>query len=286
MGELAGGLVVLYSKSYVGNYSRFLIALAWTVEVIAVLIGLTISIVVALSAYDSIASESNVSLLDGTSAIAVAALPFVLIAVVEICKIPLTFAFMSVRNVAWRVMFLLFVLFLCLITFETMLNGFERNFSNLNRAIDSRKNEIESAESEIALLENRRDHVVRFTEDELLGEVEVDRAEIDTEYRQVVQRIDANTRDVLADIDYGFKPELEQEIVRLETVRDELLPRLAGRNRGRGGSLLDPTARQHQRQLQRARTAARRTRRLKTEFAAAMATANVFTRGGRGAQVP
>ena len=160
---------MLYSKQYVGNYSRFLIALAWTVEIIAVLIGLTISIVVAVSAYNSFASESNVSLLDGTSAITVAALPFVLIAVVEITKIPLTFAFMAVRNLVWRLMFVAFVMFLCLITFETMLNGFERNFSNLNRSIDTRKNEIENAESEVELLEARRAHIVKFTEEDVMG---------------------------------------------------------------------------------------------------------------------
>ena len=99
---------MLYSKTYVSNYSRFLVALAWIVEVLAVLIGLTISIVVSVSAYNSFASADDVSLLDGTSAIVVAGLPFVLIAVVELCKIPLTFAFMSVRNVAWRSLFLVF----------------------------------------------------------------------------------------------------------------------------------------------------------------------------------
>ena len=178
-----------YTRKYVGTYSRFLIALAWTVEVIAVLIGLTISVVVAISTYNSYSTDSQVTLLDGTSAIVVAALPFVLIAVVEICKIPLTFAFMSVRHLAWRMLFLVFVVFLCLITFETMLNGFERNFSNLNRAIDFRKNEIENVDSEIELLQERRNYIVKFTEDELVGEVEGEREVIDSQYRQTVQRI-------------------------------------------------------------------------------------------------
>ena len=272
---------MLYSKNYVSNYSRLLIALAWTVEVIAVLIGLTISIVVAVAAYNSYASDSEVSLLDGTSAIVVAGLPFVLIAVVEITKIPLTFAFMSVRNLAWRLMFLAFVLFLCVITFETMLNGFERNFSNLNRAIDSRKNDIESAESEIALLENRRDYVVKFTEDELLGEVEAERGEIDAEYQQVVQRIDANTRTVLNDIDYGFKDELEAEIVRLETVRDEYYRDWraeTGALEDRFSTLLlgniSGSSDERERLLGELEA-------LKEEFAGAMATANMFNRGTR-----
>jgi hypothetical protein len=212
---------MLYSKTYVSNYSRFLVALAWIVEVLAVLIGLTISIVVSVSAYNSFASADDVSLLDGTSAIVVAGLPFVLIAVVELCKIPLTFAFMSVRNVAWRSLFLVFVVFLCLITFETMLNGFERNFSNLNRAIDARKNDIESVESEVLLLEKRREHIEKFTEEELLGEVDVSRNSIDADYKQMLRNVDQNTNRILADVDYSFKGELEAEVGRLMDVRDE-----------------------------------------------------------------
>ncbi len=212
---------MLYSKRYVGNYSRFLVILAWTVEIIAVLIGFTISIVVSVSAYNSFASSGSASLLDGTSAVVVAGLPFLLIAVVELCKIPLTFAFMSVRNIFWRLLFLGFVAFLCLITFETMLNGFERNFSNLNRAIDSRKNNIESVNSQVVLLEKRRIHIEKFTEEELLQEVESSKTEIDGEYKAVVLKIDNNTSKVLSGIDYSFKKKIEADIARLMDVRDE-----------------------------------------------------------------
>ncbi|MGI9326392.1 MAG: hypothetical protein ACR2PZ_14315 [Pseudomonadales bacterium] len=272
---------MLYSKKYVSNYSKFLIALAWTVEVIAVIIGLTISIVVSVSAYNSFASKDDVGLLDGSSAIIVAALPFVLIAVVEVCKIPLTFAFMSVKNLAWRTMFLAFVAFLCLITFETMLNGFERNFSNLNRAIDARKNDIESSQSEIALLENRRDYVIKFTEEELLAEVDASQSEIDGDYRRTVQRIDQNTSKVLADIDYGFKDELEAEVTRLEIVLDGYYTDWRAETQAvedRFSSLLigNISGSTEERDRLLAELEA-----LKQEMAQAMSTANVFNRGGR-----
>jgi len=272
---------LLYSKSHIAKHSRFLIGLAWTVEIIAVIIGLTISVVVAVSAYNSYASNDQVGLLDGTSAVLVAALPFVLVAVVELCKIPLTFAFMSIKHIAWRILFCSFVVFLCLITFETLLNGFERNFSNLNRAIDLRKNEIENAESEVLLLENRRDYVVKFTEDELLSEVDSSREVIDGEYAATVARIDADMRRVLASVDYGFKPELEAEIVRLQDVRDGyytdwraetaaveerfselLLNNISGSSNERDRLLADLEV-------------------LKSEFAQAMASANFFNRTTR-----
>ncbi len=211
---------MLYHKKYIATYSKFLINLAWTVEIIAVLIGFTISVVVAVSAYKSFATNGGVGLLDSTSAITVAGLPFVLIAAVEICKIPLTFAFMCVQNFFWRSLFLFFVLFLCLITFETMLNGFERNFSNLNRAIDTRKNEIENIESEIVLLNRRKDHIQKFTEDELLQEVEQSRNFINADYSKMVNQVNSNTRKILSSVDYSFEDELNDEIARLMDIRD------------------------------------------------------------------
>ncbi len=212
---------ILYLKNYVASYSRFLIILAWTVEIIAVLIGFTISVVVAVSAHRSFATSGSTGLLEGASAITVAALPFLLVAAVELCKIPLTFAAMCVRNIFWRSLFLFFVLFLCLITFETMLNGFERNFSNLNRAIDTRKNNIESMESEIVLLDRRRQYTQRFTEEELEQEVTQSREKINTDFNRMITQVNSNTRKALATIDYSFEPKLKEEIGRLMAVRDD-----------------------------------------------------------------
>ena len=272
---------MFYSHHTLLKNARLLITLAWTVEVIAVLIGLTISIVVAVSAYTSFASEGDVGLLEGSSSILVAALPFVLIAVVEICKIPLTFAFMAVRNRLWRGMFLTFVLFLCLITFETMLNGFERNFSNLNRAIDTRKNNIESAEQAIGLLENRRAYVVKFTEEDLTTELDAEQVIIDGQFNDAAVKIDQNTREVLSNIDYGFQDELTEEIVRLELVRDKYYDDWRDETEAveeRFSTLLlqniGGSASERDRLLAELDT-------LKREFDQAMATANFFNRSQR-----
>ena len=172
----------IYSQSQVSYYADFLVKLAWVVEILAVAIGLTISVVMGLATYASFEQSSGSGFIEGSAAILVTALPFILIAVVELCKIPLVFAFMAVKNLFWRVLFLLFVLFLCLITFETMFNGFERNFANLNRAIDERTVENANLDSEIALLELRRANITKFTEDELVAELESSRAQINDQF--------------------------------------------------------------------------------------------------------
>jgi len=208
-----------FDRKNFSYYSTFLIRLAWTVEIIAVCIGFMISILVSVSAFRS--STDSIGFLDSTSAILIAGLPFLLIAVVELCKIPLVFTFMNVRSKYWRSIFPLFVLFLCLITFETMLNGFERNFSNLNRAVDNRNNEIINIDSQIALLEKRRGYAQKFTEDDLTIEVEQKNEFLDQELNRNVRRINAVESNQLSGIDRGFEPQLDAEIRELMTLRDK-----------------------------------------------------------------
>ncbi|MET4695704.1 hypothetical protein [Endozoicomonas lisbonensis] len=209
-----------FSDKYKGRYASFLIGLAWTVEIIAVLIGLTIAIVVSISANESYSNQETASLLGNNASILVAGLPFLLVAVVELCKIPLTFAFMAVKNVFWRGLFLFFVAFLCLITFETMLNGFERNFSNLNYAIDTRKNNIENIDAEIELLNRRMERVQVFTADDLVQETDAMQLDIDEQYRTSVNRINAETEAVISGIDYGYQETLDAEVLTLMERRD------------------------------------------------------------------
>ncbi|WP_216638407.1 hypothetical protein [Endozoicomonas arenosclerae] len=209
-----------FSKKYNEGYASFLIRLAWTIEVIAVLIGLSISIVVSISANQSYLDQESVNLLGHSSSILVAGLPFLMMAAAELCKIPLTFAFMSVKNLFWRSLFLFFVLCLCVVTFETMMAGFERNFSNLNYAIDTRKNDIENIESEVALLNRRQERVQVFTESDLNQEIESQQLSIDESFRTRVNKVNAKTESILSGIDYSFQEELDTEIQDLIEKRD------------------------------------------------------------------
>jgi hypothetical protein len=214
------GYMMYYDRENVHFYSRFLIRLAWAVEVIAVLIGFTISILMAVSAFKSISNFENTDVIDSTSSIVVAGLPFLLVAVVELCKIPLVFTFMNVRSVLWRSIFLFFVFFLSLITFETMLNGFERNFSNLSRAIDNRKNEIVNVDTQIELIEKRRDHVQKFTEEELNQELAAQTALLDEQLSANLLQIEQAKNKQLASINTSFEKGIRDDIDRLMAIRD------------------------------------------------------------------
>ena len=130
-----------------------LVKFAWAIEIIAVLIGFLISIMVSYSVYFEIQREDHPFNFNDFSAILVAGLPFLLVAVVEATKIPVATAMMYAKNKSWKIMLFVGVLMLTLITFETMINGFERNFANLTMAIDERKDKALLMEQNIQNIE-------------------------------------------------------------------------------------------------------------------------------------
>ena len=141
------------------NIGVSLVKFAWVVEILAVSIGFLISIIVSFSVYAELNKTNRTLTFGDYSSILVAALPFVLVAVVEAAKIPVATALMYAKHFWWRVLFFIGLLLLAGITFETMLNGFERNFSGLNITIDEKKNESLLLQDKIDVLENRKEEI-------------------------------------------------------------------------------------------------------------------------------
>lgn len=121
---------------------RFLYWFAWIVEVFACVIGIAIALTVLYETNIEIetATGKEVSLFSPNSLLA--ALPFFMIAVVELTKIPLATAFYFSKTLLWRLIFIMALMFVAFITFETGFNGFERNFARTNLVVDKYKREL------------------------------------------------------------------------------------------------------------------------------------------------
>ncbi|MGO3408517.1 hypothetical protein [Marinomonas sp.] len=141
------------------NIGVRLVKFAWVVEILAVSIGFLISIIVSFSVYTQLDKTDRTLNFGDYSSILVAALPFVLVAVVEAAKIPVATAMMYAKHRSWRLLFFVGLIMLATITFETMLNGFERNFSGLNIIIDDRKNEALLLQDKIDVLNRRKEEI-------------------------------------------------------------------------------------------------------------------------------
>lgn len=133
-----------------------LVRFAWLVEIVAVLIGFLISIIVSYSVYFQINRADEAFTFGEYSTILVAGLPFFLVAIVEATKIPVATALMYAKHRSWRIILFIGLLLLATITFETMINGFERNFSNLTLTIDEKKNDELLLQHKIDILEDKK----------------------------------------------------------------------------------------------------------------------------------
>ena len=108
-------------------FGKKVLALAWAVEIFAVLIGISIAIIYGMSGYDKI---ENPTFSDKTNAIT-GTLPFFAIAIVELAKIPLAAGLYKVRIFGWRVLILTALVCLTIVTFETMFLGLEQRTTNM-----------------------------------------------------------------------------------------------------------------------------------------------------------
>jgi len=143
---------------------KSLIFFAWAVEICAVIIGFAISIMQGITSFSEIEAnrETGLGFGDYTN-VFIAMMPFFMVAIVEITKIPFVGATYKTSNTRWKIIFGTSLVFLAFITFESALNGFERNFHALIFSIDKHKKELIAVEEKIVPLLEQRDILANLT---------------------------------------------------------------------------------------------------------------------------
>ncbi len=117
--------------------SKFLYVFAWAFEIVAVIVGLAIALATVMSNLQSVQAtrgSTTLNFSEITNTI-IAALPFIMVSMVEATKIPLTEAFYETTARSWKLTLGAAIAFVALITFESAMNGFERNYSMLMYSI-------------------------------------------------------------------------------------------------------------------------------------------------------
>ncbi|EDZ61985.1 hypothetical protein SMGD1_0026 [Sulfurimonas gotlandica GD1] len=189
-----------------------LVKFAWVIEVIAVLIGFLISIIVSYSVFNEINRFGKVFTFGDYSAILVAGLPFLLVAVVEATKIPIATAMMYAKHRSWKIMLFFGVILLSLITFETMINGFERNFANLTFAIDERKSESLLLQQSIDNIEEQKRKIDTIKIEKVETSYANRVARANENFNQQVQRQNEYINKQLNGMDDTYKAKIDKEL--------------------------------------------------------------------------
>lgn len=197
------------------NVGVNLVRFAWVVEIIAVSIGLMISIIVSYSVFTEINKFDRELTFGDYASIIVSGLPFLLVAVVEATKIPIATAMMYAKHTSWRILLFLGTLLLISITFETMLNGFERNFANLTFAIDERKNESLLLQQSIDTLEEQKKKINTIKIEKIENSYANKIANANKTFNEQVQRQNEHINEQLNSMDNNFKEKIDTELVGL-----------------------------------------------------------------------
>lgn len=210
------------------SLSKTLYIFAWIVEGVAVITGLFIAVMIGADTLDKIVStkyteNQSASTSDYINTI-IAVLPFLLVAIVELAKIPVARATYKTINKFWKTIFALTLTFLALITFETSLNGFERNFSNLTFVIDKLKDELDSTEEKITELKRQKVEAEGLNATEIEANYNKRRVELttdrDVQVTAVTNRIGELKSSVKSETTEIYKQELASFKSELQEKRD------------------------------------------------------------------
>ncbi|MEQ9456212.1 MAG: hypothetical protein RIM33_02735 [Alphaproteobacteria bacterium] len=178
--------------------SRLILA-AWGVEIVAAAIGLLLAAVTLLTATEKLQEEKGfLSTTDWSNAL-LGSLPFIIVAIVELTKIPLATATYFANSIVWRTIFLLGLLFLMIVTAETVYNGFERQFTLRNAVIQELKNQVSSNEENIRALNAHNAELSQVTRDSILRDFEATLETINTEAQQSLSEIADREAGILAE---------------------------------------------------------------------------------------
>ena len=165
------------------SYGKKILYVAWSVEILAAIIGLTIA---WATAYDAYSKETNPD--QGTLINAIiGALPFLVIAVIEPTKIPLAGGFYKTRILGWKLLILAALMALTLVTFETMFNGLERQLTNVTKEVVEADNNINSLNDQI------KDRELKLNE--------INNISIDDEVKDLQKQLDTLNNSYNNDVD-------------------------------------------------------------------------------------
>ena len=99
------------SREIINKMGARLIGLAWAVEILAALVALTIAVITGYSIFEEMQNSADKLQSAILISVVLGGLPFLMVAVVEITKIPLVVAYFYARQVRWKVLFGISLLF-------------------------------------------------------------------------------------------------------------------------------------------------------------------------------
>lgn len=199
---------------------KLLYRFAWVIEVFAVSIGLGIAVMQLATSFTELNSgkEGALGFGDWTNII-IAAIPFLMVAAVEITKIPFTDAFYKTTHRVWKVVFLISLIIISGITFESALNGFERNFNALNIGVTKLQKQLLVTEESMVPIQDRIDRAAALTIEKVEGEYTDRYTQLSAQRAEQTSVVDDRKAQLRASIQSEYTEGLQNQ---LSVLREEV----------------------------------------------------------------
>ena len=130
-----------------------LLAAAWFIEICAAGIGFFFAYTTGEATRKYLAQDTEAFIGNPEISVLLAMLPFMIIGVVELTKIPLAYAAYNAKPGFWKALFIGVLLSLCFITGETIFTGMERSLDNQLKYFEGDKKLKEELEDDLLALE-------------------------------------------------------------------------------------------------------------------------------------
>ena len=137
-----------FPKAKTAPWGKKLIIMAWAIEIMVASVSFMIAMLFFLSK-----GQSDLKLAEAANDLdinsIIVGLSFLVVTLIELTKIPLASVFYYAGRLVWKIVFLLALIAVTFITFETILQGFELAYNQRSQIVEDQRKLIEDTKEQI-----------------------------------------------------------------------------------------------------------------------------------------
>jgi hypothetical protein len=192
---------------------------AWTFEIVAAIIGLFVAYFQSWDTYKSFDAVKGGILPEQLADVVLGGLPFIMVALAEVLKVPIVYLVYINRNIMTKVFFSLILFGLTFITFETVSSGFERQFSNITSKVQGPTKELRLAQGKISDLKAKVNTASATTSKTLSNDLSQIKLNLEKSYIADMDALEKQILDLLESKNVGLVNEIKEETLSLTELK-------------------------------------------------------------------
>ena len=196
-----------------------LYAAAWTFEIVAAIIGLFVAFYQGSDAYNSFKDVEGGISDEHFADVVLGGLPFVMVALAEVLKVPIVYLVYINRNILTKVFFSLILFGLTFITFETVSSGFERQFSNITSKVQGPSEKLIETIEKISSLNEKAKTASEITSKTLSDDLSNIKLNLEKSYNADIKGLEKQIEDLLLSNNVDLSNEIKEEKLGLEELK-------------------------------------------------------------------